>query len=89
MDKDYLRKLREAAHDVIEEAQLRKGSIDGVINWAALRCVETRKVICDDGREYYEVFIAGAAEINQDLEDFLVDRLAEMGHYSVYIGFEW
>ena len=74
----------------MKEAQNHKHVIHGPINWADLHCYESRYIMTDGGDEYFEVIIREAYHSNQQLCDFVKERIvSEYDYHLVYPVFEW
>lgn len=73
----YLNEVMQAIDKLLDAAPR---DIQGAINWADLRCIETMKSINQDGESRFIAIVAEAAPTNEALKIYLERRLMEQGH---------
>lgn len=87
MNIETLTTLREAANKIVKA--IKRGSIEGPINWGSLYCSETRWILSDTGQSYAEVIIEEASpDENERLCYFVSAELEKLG-YFVTVTTEW
>ena len=59
------------------------------VNWTDLRCVEARRIVNDEGFEYWEVIVSKAAPEADKLREWVCDKLKESGHGDIGVVTEW
>ncbi|MGB9886281.1 MAG: hypothetical protein ACPLRW_04710 [Moorellales bacterium] len=81
-----LANLRELTDEILAEAE---GQVEDAVNWADLRCTEACLITDHEGDRRYAVYVSEADPNAVRLQEFVRERLAEMGYESVEVVTEW
>lgn len=89
-----LRKLKNAANEILEEAKRNKNQIDNggpgwAVNWASLSCTRAAFYMDDEGDRGYIIDIEEADPNAYNFAMYVRQKLAEIGFENVEVKLEW
>ncbi len=84
-----LKKLREAADAACKKAADMPHRFDEAINWADLGCYAAYRVMPEEGRPFYQVWIAEADPVCPRFQAWVREQLRQAGFDEVEVLTEW